>query len=118
MPDFSLCQLLDQLLLHGIALFLQRLPFGEDEPVSVAIDFDDFQSESCTGERGHLSLLLNLITSCDGSHLRCGYEASHPVKVYQQTAFVVVDDFSVQNGAIVVLLLEVSPGLLLSCPVN
>ncbi len=113
LTNLALLQLLDQPLLHHIAAFLDGLPLGEDQPVAMAIDLDDFQRQHRADQARHVGLLARVVAATDLGDLGGGHEAAHPVQVHQQATLVVVGDLRLDDLVRLVQLLQPPPALLL-----
>src|SRR6185503_7451094 len=96
------------------AYFLYGLTLGKDESVAIAIDLDDLQGHAGADHFGHIRLLLRLGAAADAADLRRWYEPTHAIKIDQQPAFVIVDDFGLDNVVVLEALLEPPPALLLT----
>ena len=106
LANFALAQLLDQLLLHLVALFLHGLALGEDQPVAMAVDLDDLERQMGADHAGHLGLLAGFVATTDFGDLRRGHETAHTVQIHQQAALVVIDDLGVDDAVLFVDFLQ------------
>src|SRR5215208_3694377 len=92
LADLALAELVDQSLLHHVSPLLHRLALGEDETVSVPIDFDHLQRQRASDQARHVGLLACFVASSDLCYLGGWNEATHAVEVHQESALVVVGD--------------------------
>ena len=94
LTNLAFGQLLDQSLLHHVTAFLDGLPLGKNQAITMPVDLNDFERKHRANQARHVGLLARLVTAANLTDLRRRHEATDAIEVHEETTLVVIGDLS------------------------